>query len=142
MALYTSAMLEAAVSLARSPIDREFSHRAETRSRSCGSSLVLAFDTDGRARIAAIGVRPQACAVGQAAAAAFVAGAVGKSAAEVRAGRDALRAWLAGDTDLPPDWPMIAVIAPARAHRGRHDAILLAWEAALSAFATADGGGG
>ena len=93
----------------------------------------LALDREGR--IARIGCRAQACAIGQAAAALFLDHAVGRSEAELAHARDELTRWLTGD-GLQPNWPGIALLDRARAYPARHGAILLAWDAALAALAS------
>lgn len=80
-----------------------------------------------------LGLRPHACAVGQAAAHVFAAAAPGLTQADIRIARDALGEWLVGRGPLP-DWPGLALIEPARAYPGRHGAIMLAWDAALAAL--------
>ena len=135
-ALYTPAMLAAAAGLANWPWDETLPLRGEARSRSCGSTIGLALRTDAAGRIVALGLRPHACAVGQAAASVFAEEAIGRDAAAIATARDALAAWLAGDGAMP-DWPGIDLIAVARDYPARHGAIMLAWEAALSALAQA-----
>lgn len=105
---------------------------AEKRSMVCGSSVAVDVDMDANGRIAALGLMVRACALGQASAALFAAHAIGRSADEIAAARDALAAWLAGEGPAP-DWPDIAKLAPALPHRGRHPAIRLVFEAAADA---------
>ena len=131
--LYSQAMLEAAVSLAGWPLSDDFPLTGEARSRTCGSTAAVGLALDGEGRIARVGCRVQACAVGQSAAASFAGNAVGRSEPEVAEARAAVAAWLAGGP--PPDWPGLTLIAPAIAYPARHGAILLAWDAALAALA-------
>jgi len=131
--LYTPAVLAAATGLAAWPWDEALPFKGEARSRTCGSSLRLGLALDAAGRVTAIGVRAHACAIGQAAAHAFAAGATGQTRPAIAAARAALGEWLAGDGELP-DWPGLDVIAPARAHSSRHGAIVLAWDAALEAL--------
>jgi len=131
--LYTPEMLAAAVSLAQFPLAPGLPLRGQARSRSCGSSLTLGLAVAGDGRIAAAGCSAKACAVGQAAAALFLHAAAGRDRASIAAARAALAAWLAGAGAMP-DWPGLALLAPARRHRGRHAAIVLAWDAALAAL--------
>jgi NifU-like protein involved in Fe-S cluster formation len=131
--LYTPAVLAAATGLAAWPWNAALPWQGEARSRTCGSVLALGLDRDAQGRIAAIGIRAHACAIGQASAHAFAQGAIGGTRADIAACRIALDLWLAGEGDLP-DWPGLDVIAPARAHRSRHGAIVLAWDAALAAL--------
>jgi hypothetical protein len=44
-----------------------------------------------------------------------------------------LQEWLGG-SDVTPDWPGIAALAPARPRKGRHGAILLPFRALLAAI--------
>lgn len=134
-ALYTPAILAAATGLAAYPWDEGLPMRGEARSRSCGSSIAMALALDDQGRIARIGLKPHACAVGQAAAHVFVAAAAGRSSEDIAAARAALAEWLAGAGPLP-DWPDIALIEPARSYPGRHGAIMLAWDAALDALSS------
>lgn len=136
--LYTPEVLAAATGLAAWPWDESLGLRGEARSRTCGSVVALGIDGDARGRIAALGIRAQACAIGQAAAAAFAAAAIGRDRAAIASARAALGRWLAGEGDLP-DWPGLAVIAAARDYPARHGAVVLAWDAALAALGDAHG---
>lgn len=131
--LYTPAMLDAAVRLAAFPYDEALPFTGEARSRSCGSAIALALELDGEGRIVRLGLRPHACAVGQAAASLFAEHAAGSSRSDVAAARAGIAAWLAGE-GAQPAWPGIALLEPALAYPARHTAILLAWDAALAAM--------
>ena len=131
--LYTPEILGAATALASFAWDESLPLRGEARSRSCGSTLALAIAVDGEGRISALGLRPHACAIGQAAAFAFASAAKGRSRSEIAEAREALVDWLAG-TSAAPDWPGIALVEPALGYPARHGAILLAWDAALAAL--------
>jgi NifU-like protein involved in Fe-S cluster formation len=131
--LYTPEVLALATSLARWPHDPALPHHGTARSASCGSTLAIALSTDAAARIAGIGLRAQACAIGQASAALFAAHAQGRTRTDIAAAAEDLAAWLGGAGDLP-DWPGLAAIAPAAAFPGRHGAIMLPWKAALAAL--------
>ena len=133
--LYSPEILAAAVSLADYPLRAELVLRGEARSRSCGSTLTLGLTTDEAGRITRAGCRAQACAVGQAAASLFVRHAGGLGAEDIAACRGRLAGWLGGGA-VPPDWPEIALLEPARGYPARHGAILLAWDAALAALAS------
>lgn len=132
-ALYTPAVLAAATGLAVFPWDDALPLTGEARSRACGSTLALALAVDAAGRITRVGLRPHACAIGQAAAHAFAAAAPGRDRAEIAAARAAIGQWLAGEGALP-DWPGLDVIAAAQAYPSRHGAIVLAWDAALAAL--------
>lgn len=129
--LYTPRVLGLATGLARWPWDPDLPLKAQARSRSCGSGLELGLALDDAGRIARLGVKAQACAIGQAAAAIFAEAAAGRSLADIAASGTALAAWLVGEADMP-DWPGLDALAAARDVPGRHGAILLAWNAARS----------
>ena len=138
--LYTPEMLGLALELAAHPLDPQLTVVGEARSQSCGSTLAMNFSLDGDGRIEKLGMRARACAVGQAAAAIFARHAVGRNAEDLAAALEAIRSWLADakedGLDLP-DWPDLAMIEAARDFPGRHGAILLPWQAAVSALSTA-----
>ena len=133
--LYSPEILAAAVGLADFPLDPALPFRGEARARSCGSSLKLGLSLDEHGRIASVGCRAQACAVGQAAARIFAVAAPGRTLAEVSAERASLAGWLRAEAPIP-DWPGIALLDAARDYPARHGAILLAWDAALAALAS------
>lgn len=127
--LYTPEVLGLATSLAAYPWDDSLPLAAERRSKSCGSMVRVALGTDAAGRIDRVALKCSACAIGQAAAAIFAAGAAGKDGHAVSAAERSIAAWLAGEGALP-DWPGLEAIAAARAYPARHGAILLAWQAA------------
>lgn len=131
--LYTPEILGAATALADFPWDESLQLRGEARSRRCGSTLALGLAVDAEGRISALGLRPHACAIGQAAAYAFASAAKGRSREQIAAARAALSEWLEG-TGPMPDWPGIALVEPALGYPARHGAIMLAWDAALAAL--------
>lgn len=131
--LYTPEILAKAMELARHPWSDDAPLRGSANSRSCGSSIELSLSTDEDGRISRIGVRPHACAIGQAAAALFAASGVGRDRDEVATARSHLADWLGG-TGPMPDWPGIALLGPALTYPARHAAILLPWDAALVAL--------
>ena len=131
--LYTPEILGAAVALAGYPFDPSMPLSGEARSRSCGSSIGLSLTLDPAGRIASLGIRPHACAVGQAAASVFAAAAPSRTRSEIAAAREAIRRWLSGEGAVP-DWPGIALLEPAQAYPARHAAIVLCWDAALAAM--------
>lgn len=132
-ALYTPELLALAVSLAEWPLDPAAPLQGQARSTTCGSTIAFGCAIDPEGRIHAPGLRVTACAVGQAAAALFVANAGGCDRQTIADARGAIAAWLAGDRSLP-DWPGLAKLDPARAYPARHGAILLPWNAALAAL--------
>lgn len=133
--LYTPEVLGLAAGLATCPLTPDLPMQGTARSKACGSTITLGLDVDREGRIAAIGVRSHACAVGQAAAAIFVAGARGLDADAVHSAGKAIEDWLSGGAELP-DWPGLGAIAAARDYPARHGAILLPWNAARALLPT------
>ncbi|MFY7835283.1 MAG: iron-sulfur cluster assembly scaffold protein [Novosphingobium sp.] len=135
--LYTPEILALAMELSGTPWDEALPHKGNARSRSCGSTIEMGVATDEAGAITTIGLRPHACAIGQAAAALFVRSAKGRDRASIAASRAALADWLLGEGGQP-DWPALDLLATARTYPARHGAILLAWDAALDALSSCD----
>ena len=106
---------------------------SEKRSPVCGSRVTVDVAVDEDGRVSEVGMLVRACALGQASASLMAAHVIGRSAEELDAARDALAAWLAGDTASAPDWPGLDLFTPALPHRARHASIRLAFEAAAEA---------
>ena len=132
-ALYSVQVLGLATSLAGYPLSADLPLRGSARAATCGSVIELGLDRNRAGVITRVGLRAQACAIGQAAAAIFAAAAPGTDQAGLTTALADIERWLAGGA--LPDWPGIAAIAPARDYPARHGAILLAWRAALVALA-------
>ncbi len=134
--LYSPQMLAAAVELAGWPALENAPLHGSARAPTCGSTMAMDIALDSNGQIDRVGLRVRACAVGQAAAAVFARHARGQNLIQIQAVHDRLAAWL--DEEAPaPDWPDLALIAPARDYRARHGAMLLPWKAALSALSSA-----
>ncbi|MGB7655476.1 MAG: iron-sulfur cluster assembly scaffold protein [Novosphingobium sp.] len=131
-ALYTNEVLSLATSLATWPLSDNLPLTGSARAPTCGSTIELGVALDAGHRIARIGLRARACAIGQAAAAIFAGAATGQSAQDLATAQAAIERWLEGGAD--PDWPGFAAITAARAYPARHGAILLPWRAALVAL--------
>lgn len=135
--LYTPEILALAASLSNYPLASGLPFKGEARSRSCGSSLSLGLSLDNDGKIERVGLRAHACAIGQASAAIFAAAAYGRDQSDIAKAEKEISAWLSGD-GVMPDWPAIEILLPAVAYPARHNAILLAWRAALDALSTAE----
>ena len=133
--LYSPEVLALATSLANWPLSADLPLTGSARSPACGSALTVGLALDAQGQIARIGLRAQACAIGQAAAALFAAHAVGTDRAAIAATLTALDGWLTA-SGPQPDWPGLDAIAPARDFPGRHGAMRLPWRAALEALPT------
>ena len=106
---------------------------ARAHSKLCGSTVIVDLDmADGKVSDYAQDVK--ACALGQAAASIVGRHVIGKTAAELRAVRDSVRAMLK-ENGAPPDgaWADAAVLEPVRDFKARHASTLLAFEAAAQA---------
>ena len=134
--LYTPELLALAVDLADYPPLETAGIHAEARSPTCGSTLAIDLTLDAAGLIERLGMRVRACAVGQAAAAIFARHARGHDRDELRGALERLEAWL-DDEGPAPEWPDLALLAPARAYPARHGAMLLPWRAALAALSSA-----
>ena len=134
--LYTPELLALTLRLAEYPWDESLPLKGDARSRSCGSTLAMGLSLDAGGRVARIGLRARACAVGQASAAIFADAAKGLVFEQIESAHDAMASWLAGEGRLP-DWPGISAIKAARAFPGRHGAMMLPWQAALAALSSA-----
>ncbi len=110
---------------------------AETRSPVCGSRVTVDVEVDASGRVSAIGLLVRACALGQASASLMAAHAIGRSPEELAVARNALAAWLSGESDTVPEWPGLAIFAPALPHSARHPSIRLGFEAVADAAAQA-----
>ncbi len=134
-ALYTTDILRLAASIPHHARLAAADATSEKRSPVCGSRVTVDVAlADGR--VAEVGLLVRACALGQASSALLGAHLLGRTPAELAATRDALAAWLAGEGEQP-DWPGLAVLAPARAYPARNASIRLAFEAAAEAAAAA-----
>jgi NifU-like protein involved in Fe-S cluster formation len=131
--LYTPDVLATAMGLAAFGWNDAFAAKGSARSRSCGSMIEVGLALDSQGKIASLGIKSHACAVGQAAAAVFAKAATGCDISRIRTARQALSNWLTGEGPMP-DWPGVTVLEPALAYPARHNAILLAWDAALDAL--------
>jgi len=135
--LYNTTILRLATSIPHQQRLADPDASVERRSPVCGSRVTVDVRVDGDGRVAALGQEVRACALGQASAALMGAHAIGRSAAELAAARDALTDFLAGARDDPGDWPGLDIFGPARPHSARHASIRLAFEAVAEAAALA-----
>jgi len=131
--LYNSAILRLAASIPHATRLTGAAASVERRSPICGSRVTVDVRLDSEGRIAALGQEVRACALGQASASLMGAYAIGRSAGELAAARDALTAFLAGQRDDPGDWPGLDIFLPARDYSARHASIRLAFEAVAEA---------
>ena len=131
--LYTPDLLAATLELVHYPPLESAALRGESRSPTCGSTLAMDLLLADDSSIERIGLTVRACAVGQASAAVFARHAPGRTEAEIAARAERFSAWLEDEAPIP-DWPDMALIAPAQAYPARHGALLLPWKAAIAAL--------
>jgi NifU-like protein involved in Fe-S cluster formation len=135
--LYNATILRLASSIPHHARLGEPHATAERRSPVCGSRVTIDVQLDKAGRVAAIGQEVRACALGQASASLMGEHAIGRTADELAAARDALAAFLSGEAEHPGDWPGLEIFTPARPHAARHASIRLAFEAVAEAAAAA-----
>lgn len=133
--LYTRDILRLAASISGQKTFAEMGDARILRSATCGSRVAMRVTLDGEGRVASIEQAVEACAFGQAAAALVGTGAIGMTGDEAAAALPGVERWL--DDDIAEPWPGIAVLDPARARRGRHNAILLPFRALIAAIGEA-----
>jgi NifU-like protein involved in Fe-S cluster formation len=136
-ALYNRDILRLAASIPHQQrLDRPQAS-VERRSPLCGSRVRVDIVLDQAGRVADLGQEVKACALGQASASLMGANAIGRSADELEAARDALAGFLEGRRDDPGEWPGLEIFREARPFKARHPSILLAFDAAAAAAAEA-----
>lgn len=108
---------------------------AELNSPVCGSRIRVDVTLDADDALAAYGQQVRACALGQSAAAVMARHAVGRKLPAFRALCAQMQAMLKEEGPPPDgDWSELAILTPARAHRSRHDSILLPFRAVIAAM--------
>ncbi len=102
----------------------------------CGDRVRMTLRLDGD-RIAALAHETRGCLLCEAAAAAIARHAAGARPRDLLALGAGLRQWLNGDRPLPePGWAELAAFAPVKSVRGRHDCVLLPFDALRTALAS------
>ncbi|MDB5698211.1 MAG: NifU-like protein [Alphaproteobacteria bacterium] len=138
-ALYNRDILRLAASIPHHARLAEAQASVEKRSPVCGSRVIVDVMLDAEGRIAELGQKVNACALGQASASLMGAHAVGRGGGELADARDALAAFLSGERDDPGSWPGLDIFREARPYKARHASILLAFEAVAEAAKQAGG---
>ena len=131
--LYTRDILRLAVSIPHQGRLEKPEASAEVRSKTCGSRVAADLILDGQI-IANLGLDVSACALGQASAAILGAAAIGKSKDDIVMVRHRLLQFFAGERTSPGVWDNMEHLAAAKDHKGRHEAILLPYDALIAAF--------
>lgn len=132
--LYTRDILRLATSIAHQQRLADPDGSAELRSQTCGSVVIADVILAADGSLARLGLEIDSCALGQASAAILSAQAIGRTAAEIATVRAKLASYLKGETNLPDDWGQLENLAVAQGHPGRHAAILLPYDALITAL--------
>lgn len=135
--LYTTQVLRLAASLSDPQLLEHEDGRAEVRSPTCGSRILVSVQLDQHRRVERLSMEVSACAFGQASAALVEHHSRGRTHQEISDAMLDLSHWLANDSEIPQLWPGIAALEPARSRKGRHGAILLPFRALLAAIEAA-----
>jgi NifU-like protein involved in Fe-S cluster formation len=111
---------------------------ADILNPTCGDRIAVDVGL-AEGRIAALGYEVHACVLTQASASLLGRHAAGRTAAEIRTVAEQIEAMLRGGSELPAGkWADYDVFAPVRAHKSRHECVMLPLRALLAAL---DAGG-
>jgi NifU-like protein involved in Fe-S cluster formation len=135
LGIYNAHMLRLAAEAAGAGRLAERDASAEIVNPVCGDRIRVDLRTDGT-RIAALGYEVHACVLTQASASLLGRHATGRTTAEIREVAERIEAMLRADGGAPGgDWSDYAALEPVRAHRSRHECVMLPLRALLAAFA-------
>ena len=138
LGIYNAAMLRLAAEATGAGRLAEPHGSAEILNPTCGDRIAVDVRLADE-RIAALGYEVQACVLTQASASLLGRHAPGRSAAEIRQVAAQIEAMLRAGGALPGgDWQDYATLEPARAHKSRHECVMLPLRALLAAL---DAGG-
>lgn len=132
-ALYNRDILRLAASLISGDRLEQADGVAEARSPLCGSRIQAEIAMSGAGTIAAVALRANACALGQASAAILRVNAVGENLQTIADIRQAVDDALTGKSAMPDKWIELELLSPAKDYPSRHAAILLPYDALLAA---------
>lgn len=110
---------------------------ARKLSKLCGSWLEIDLNIEN-AKVSDCALRVQACALGQASAAILKESIIGATLPELREARDGLRAMLKEGGKVPSGrFEKLAILAGVAKYPARHTSTMLAFDAAVAAFESA-----
>ena len=134
LGIYNARMLRLAAEAAGAGRLADAEASAEIVNPVCGDRIRVDVRTDG-ARIRAIGYEVHACVLTQASASLLGRHAPDRTAAEIREVAARIEAMLRAEGDVPGgDWSDYAALEPVRAHRSRHECVMLPLRALLAAL--------
>ena len=138
LGIYNARMLRLAAEAAGAGRLPDANGSAEIVNPVCGDRIRVDVRTDG-GRIAALGYEVHACVLTQASASLLGRHARGRRAAEIRDVAARIEAMLRAEGEAPGgDWSDYGALEPVRAHRSRHECVMLPLRALLAAL---DAGG-
>jgi NifU-like protein involved in Fe-S cluster formation len=135
LGIYNARMLRLAAEATGAGRLSEPGGSAEIVNPICGDRITVDVRTAG-ARIAAIGYEVHACVLTQASASLLGRQAPGRTAAEIQELATRIDAMLRAESGAPGgDWSDYAALEPVRAHKSRHECVMLPLRALLAALA-------
>jgi NifU-like protein involved in Fe-S cluster formation len=138
LGIYNARMLRLAAEAVGAGRLAERDASAEIVNPTCGDRITVDVRTAG-ARIAAIGYEVHACVLAQASASLLGRHAVDRTAAEIADVAAQIEAMLRAERDAPGgDWSDYAALEPVRAHKSRHECVMLPLRGLLAALAGGD----
>ena len=132
--IYNTRSLELAANIAR--IERLDAPQASASARSklCGSEVSVDLNL-AQGRVSSFGQSVKACLLGQAAASVVGREIVGSTPGELRAVSKTMRAMLKENGPAPAGkWSDLAVLAPVRDYKHRHEAVMIIFDAVTKAL--------
>jgi nitrogen fixation NifU-like protein len=139
LGIYNARMLRLAAEAVGAGRLAEPDASAEIVNPTCGDRITVDVRI-ANGRIAAIGHEVHACVLTQASASLLGRHAPDRTAAEIHEVATQIEAMLNGESGAPAgDWSDYAALAPVRAHRGRHECVMLPLRALLAALAAGGG---
>ena len=134
LGIYNARMLRLAAEAAGAGRLAERDASAEIVNPVCGDRIRVDVRTEG-ARIEALGYEVHACVLTQASASLLGRHAKGRTVAEIRDVADQIEAMLRRNGEAPGgDWSDYGALEPVRAHRSRHECVMLPLRALLAAL--------
>lgn len=132
--IYNKDVLRLAANISKTePLDLPDAH-VLLRSPLCGSTIEIDIRVE-TGSVVGYGYTIKACALGQASASVLTKNVIGKDAEEIKSVRDQLESMLLNNGEAPHgDWSELSALAPAKAAKSRHGAILMPFDAVLKAF--------
>ena len=138
LGIYSAGLLRLAAEATGAGRLAERDASAEILNPTCGDRITVDVAL-AAGRITALGYEVHACVLTQASASLLGRHAAGNDAAEILAAAERIEAMLRAGGDLPAGgFADYAVFAPVRAHKSRHECVMLPLRALLAALA---GGG-